>query len=191
MQFRNFPKFPGTFFSWRVVYSTNHESGEQVDLLVFSSGKREAVLNGLWLKFLWDQLARDEFELFILTLKDSDSSKWSFLKLLTYIDKKTLRKRLNYFEELLGHKISSRETYLGTRSIRIEIQKEIRRLPKPPKFSGYVRNISALGSKSRKTRFLETFTEEVILDENEFNWELALTVGDPSEQESIFTLKRT
>lgn len=183
MTFRNFPKFPGIFFSWRIILSTDHEKGVQDALFVFSSGKREAVLEYLWLKFLWDQLAQEEYSLFLMTLKDNDHKKWAFLKVLLLKDKKSLRNRLNKIETQTGQTISTRERYLGYKRIRIEIQKETRRLPKPKKFSGYVRNISAIGSKSRKTRFLETITETIYLSEKQFDWELALTVDGISEQE--------
>lgn len=183
MIFRNYPKFSGVFFSWRVVLSTDHEKGFQDVLFVFSSGKREAVLEYLWLKFLWDQLSSDENLLFLMTLKETDYKKWAFLKVLLQSNKKTLRSRLNQIESKSGLEVSSRVRYQGHKRIRIEIQKESRRLPKPKKFSGYVRNISAIGSKSRKTRFLETITEQIYLDEKQFDWELALTVGGISEQE--------
>jgi len=181
--FRNYPKFPGVFFSWRITLSTDHEKGKQDALFVFSSGKRETVLEYLWLKFLWDQLAEDEFSLFLLTLKDNDHKKWAFLKVLLLKDKKSLRRKLNQIEFRIGEQVSSRERYQGYKRVRIEIQKETRRLPKPTKFSGYVRSISAIGSKSKKTRLLETMTEEIYLDEKQFDWELALTVGEISEQE--------
>jgi hypothetical protein len=181
--FRNYPKFPGVFFSWRVILSTDHEKGKQDALFVFSSGKRETVLEYLWLKFLWDQLSGEEFTLFLMTLKDSDHKKWAFLKVLLLKDKKSLRRKLNEIEQHLQIPVSSRERYQGYKRVRVEIQKETRRLPKPTKFSGYVRNISAIGSKSRKTRFLETVTEQIYLDEKQFDWELILTVGEISERE--------
>jgi len=67
--------------------------------------------------------------------------------------------------------------------MRIEIQRITRRLPKPKKFSGYVRNISQIGTKSRKTRRIETIASKEFIMKDEFNWYLAFTVGNLSEQE--------
>jgi len=180
--FRNYPKFSGGFQSWRVTLQTDYNRGLQEDLLVFSSGKREAALNHLWLKFLWDQLSKDEFVLFILTLKDSDHKKVAFLKANLIIGRKELRRRLNILEFELGQKVSSRTRYQGSKSQRIEIQRVQRRLPKPKKYSGYVKNISSLGTKSRKTRFLETIDRRDVFLEEEFDWYSSLLKGFPSSQ---------
>jgi len=101
--------------------------------LVLSSGKRDVVKRQLWLKLVWDQLTKVEFELFLTLLKDSDYLYWSFLKLLVFVPKKILRKNLIKNETILGLKISTRESYIGSLRTNIEIQKEIRNLPKPPK----------------------------------------------------------
>jgi len=180
--FRSYPKFSGGFFRWRVTLSTDYNRGLQEDFLVFSSGRRDTALNHLWLKFLWDQLTKDEFFLFILTLKDSDQKKTAFLKANLLVEKKILRKRLNLLENKLGEKVSSRTRYNGSKSQRIEIQRIQRKLPKPKKYSGYIRNISSLGTKSRKTRFLETIVRKDVFFEEEFNWYQALLKGFPSNR---------
>lgn len=178
--FRKFPKFSGRFFSWRCNLTSDHNSGLQEDFLVFSSGKRDTALNSLWLKFLWDQLSSEEFILFILTLRDSEEMKIAFIKASFKINKKELRERLIRIQSKLNIQVDSRARYNGSKSQRIEIQKIERKLPKPKKFSGYVRNISSLGTKSRKTRFLETIAYGGVFGEEEFDWYLALLQDIPS-----------
>lgn len=142
---RKSPRFRGGFFTWRSTIFTDHENGVKAVFLVLSSGKREVVKRHLWLKLVWDQLTKIEFELFLTLLKDSDYLYWSFLKLLVFVPKKTLRKNLIKNETKLDLPISSRESYTGSQRINIEIQKEIRSLPKPPKFSGYIKSLSSRG----------------------------------------------
>jgi len=142
---RRSPRFRGGFFTWRSTIFTDQENGVKAVFLVFSSGKREVVKRYLWLKLVWDQLTKVEFELFLTLLKDSDYLYWSFLKLLVFVPKKILRKNLVKNEIKLKLPASTRESYIGYLRINIEIQKEFRNLPKPPKFSGYVRSLAAKG----------------------------------------------
>jgi len=132
---------------------------------------------------LWDQLTSEEFLLLLLSLKDSDDMKFAFLKANTLISKKILRERLIVIQSILGEDPDSRSKYTGYKRLRIEIQRIKRGLPKPKKFSGYVRNISSLGTKSRKTRRIETIANMEFIMKDEFNWFLALTVGNLSDQE--------
>jgi len=142
---RKSPRFRGGFFTWRSTIFTDHENGVKAVFLVLSSGKREVVRRHLWLKLVWDQLSKPEFELFLTLLRDSDYAYWSFLKLLVFVPKKILRKNLIEAEQKLNLPVSSRESYIGSQRINIEIQKEIRNLPKPPKFSGYIKSLAARG----------------------------------------------
>lgn len=132
---------------------------------------------------LWDQLTNEEFLLFLLSLKDSDDMKFAFLKANTLISKKILRERLIVIQSALGIEPDNRSKYTGYKRMRIEIQKISRGLPKPKKFSGYVRNISSLGTKTRKTRRIESIANMEFIMKDEFNWYLAFTVGNLSEQE--------
>lgn len=142
---RKSPRFRGGFFTWRQTIFTDHENGVKAVFLVYSSGRREVVKRYLFLKLVWDQLTKIEFELFLTLLKDSDYLYWSFLKLLVFVPKKILRKNLVKNETKLGLPLSDRESYRGYSRVNIEIQKEIRNLPKPPKFSGYIKSLSARG----------------------------------------------
>jgi len=144
-EIRRFPRFKGRFFTWSQTIFVDQENRSKVDLLVFSSGKREAVLRHLWLKLIWDSLTKIEYELLVLSLKDLDYSKWSFLKLLLFVPKKVLRKNLLASEAKLGLPISSRESYIGTQRISIEIQRRTRKLPKTKKFSGYIKSLASRG----------------------------------------------
>lgn len=182
-QLRTMPRFSGSFFTWRKVLFTDRNKGESRNLLVYSSGSRAAVLEYLWLKFLWDELTRIEFTLFIgcLTEGSGDFKKWASLEVLTSeIPKRILRKRILEGEKILGEKPSSRERYLGYKGMRIEIQEEKRRLPKVPKFSGYVRNISAIGRGNRINQGIEPWSDSLPDDsyiEKKFNWVEFLRVG--------------
>jgi hypothetical protein len=147
-KFRKTPRFRGGFFTWSSTIFTDQENGVKAVFLVYSSGKREVVKKFLFKKLVWDQLSKIEFELFLTLLKDSDYLYWSFLKLLVFVPKKILRKNLVKNETILGLPVTSRESYLGSLRINIEIQKVIRNLPKPPKFSGYIKSLAARG-KSR------------------------------------------
>jgi hypothetical protein len=163
------------------MYSNNREKGIVENFLVFSSGKREAVLEYLWLKFLWNELTRTEYQLFILSLKSSPDSekKWSFLKLLPLFPKKALRKRLLDSERILGLSVSSKERYHGYKGIRIEIHRETRKLARTSKYSGYVRNISSIG-KSKKSSLSDVLSDVLDSDifmEEKIDWDSLLRVG--------------
>jgi hypothetical protein len=177
---RSKPRFSGSFHTWRVTISTDREKGTVENFLVFSSGKREAVSNYLWLKFLWNELTRTEFNLFLILLNETyDEKKWSFLRLLTYKSRKELRRNLIKIEEILGEVTSNRERYLGYKGIRIEIHRETRRLARVPKFSGYVRNISSLG-RTKKSSLSDVLSEVMDTDykfNEKIDWDLLLDVG--------------
>jgi len=145
---RKFPRFKGRFFTWRQTIFVDQENRSKVNFLVFSSGKREAVLRFLWLKLLWDQLSRIEYELFVSTLTDHDYMKWSFLKLLQQIPKDRLRATLIGIDPFLTQGKLGRTNYLNSKGISIEIQKEHRKLPKTKKFSGYIKSLASRGKSS-------------------------------------------
>lgn len=177
----NLPNFSGGFHRFEITLFTNREKSTKDVLLVLSSGKREAVLKFLWLKFLHSQLSRLEYELFIASLSDKDEKKWAFLRLLTTdISKSELRKRLIRIEKLIGEKESSKIRLQGYYRLRIEIRKEIRRLPKVKPFSGYIKSPSAAGSKRTLVRHLdEMVTHDDILSQDElFSWYSLLSVGN-------------
>lgn len=144
-EIRRFPRFKGRFFTWSQTIFVDQENRSKVDLFVFSSGKREAALRYLWLKLIWDNLSKIEYELLVLSLKDSEHIKWSFLKLLLFVPKRILRKNLIAAETKLGLAVSSRESYLGYHRLSIEVQRRTRRLPKTKKFSGYIKSLASRG----------------------------------------------
>lgn len=171
------PNFKGKFFTTQVTLFTNREKGLKDVLLVFSSGKREAVREYLWLKFLWSQLSSDEYLLFLATLSNKEEKKWAFLRLLTTKSKKLLRRRLIHIETLLGEKDSSKSRLEGYYRLRIEIRKEVRRLPKVPKFSGYIKSPSAVGTKSLVRRSLDEMVGNTPDDyEDKITWYYLLSV---------------
>jgi len=176
------PRFGGPFKTFSVMRSTNREIGLEDRLLVYSQGSRAKVVEYLWLKLLWDELTKREFELFLLLSETLNSEvKLAFLRALLIQGKKETRQRLNRAQKLLGIKQSSRERYQGFKRLDVEIKEITRRLPRVPKFSGWVRSLSAVGSK-KKSRG-PSYLEPLAIIENDYEdekltWYEVLTVGD-------------
>lgn len=176
---RKIPNFKGSFFSWKVNFSTNREKGTSENFVVFSSGRRHSVLKYLWLKLVWDELTQLEFQLLISTSEFlNDDKKVGFLRARLTTNKRILRGRLLQMEHLLGEEISSRETYRGMKIMKIDIQKETIRLAKVPKFSGYVKSISAIGKSQRGAVLPEPVPEAFVEDHEPLNWYEILSVGE-------------
>jgi hypothetical protein len=176
------PRFGGPFKSFSVSRSSNRETGVESRLLVYSQGSRAKVVELLWLKLLWDELTKKEFELFLILPETLNSEiKIAFLRTLLLQGKRVTRERLNRAQEFLGLQVSSRERYQGFKRLVVEIYEFTRRLPRVPKFSGWVRSLSAVGSKrsSRGPSFLEPLAIiENDYEDEKFSWYEVLTVGD-------------
>lgn len=176
------PRFSGPFKSFSVSKFTNRETGTDSRLLVYSQGSRAKVVQYLWLKFLWDELTKKEFELFLILPETLNSQiKVAVLRSLLIQGKKVTRERLNKALILLGEEPHTRESYLGYKRLDVEIYDFTRSLPRVPKFSGWIKSSSAVGSK-RKSRG-PSFPEPLAIIENdyedvEFDWYSLLTVGD-------------
>lgn len=177
---RKIPNFSGPFFRWKVNYNLNREKRFVDSLIVFSSGRRHKVIEYLWYKLVWDELSKDEFFLFISCPEVLKNDKIvGFLRAKLEVPKVTLRQRLLSIELKLRLPVTSRDRYLGLRRLKIDIQRSRTRLPRTPKFSGYVRNISSLGKSSRGAVLPEPVSEFVFSDEISLDWYELLTVGDP------------
>jgi hypothetical protein len=150
--------FPGSFRTYEIELFNDREKSLSQRFLVYSSGSLDKLLEFLWLKLVWDSLTREEYELFILSKKANLDYVDQFLRNLIHIPKKVLRERLLEHSFLL-EKAPTRERYIGYKRINYEIHRVSRRLGRVKKFSGYVRNISSLGSKARSTFLLETSTD--------------------------------
>lgn len=178
------PTFKGPFFIWRVNFNTDGYSSTSDDFVVLSSGRRQAVHRYLWLKLLYDELSSKEFLLFLSmseTLKNNEIV--GFLRAKLEVPKTVLRQRLLELEALLGKPLSSRDSYIGYRRMRIDILTERRKLPKTPKFSGYIKNNSRdKGGRLNGTSLdiPEISSESVLLMESipETDWYELLTVGE-------------
>lgn len=176
---RKIPNFSGGFSTVRVTLSTDREKGTIVRFVVFSSGKRHSLFKYLWHKLVWDELSKLEFELFLSMPESLSNPKIvGFLRSRLSIDKRVLRKRLNMLELLLGEKVTSLESYRGLKRMRLDIQKEIGRLPKVPKFSGYCRSISAIGKSQGCSVKPEPASDFEFVCEEEFDWFFHLSVGE-------------
>lgn len=179
----SYPRFSGGFKTFRVKEFSDHNKGTYGGLHVFSQGSRDKVEEYLWLKFCWDELTTLEYRLLILLPGISNSEiKFAFFRALLILPKKILRNRLIKFQTLLGMKASTRERYLGFKSsLDVEIYEFQRRLPKVPKYSGYVKSPSSVGSKSQGgPRLLEplTPTEDILINKEIIDWYNLLTVGE-------------
>lgn len=179
------PRFKGKFFTHVIRVNADHEIGQEEVLIVYSKGSRLALVKFLWLKFIWDQLSREEFFLFInLNEVINNEKMFNYLKVINEIPKKIARKNLLNSERKLSEEESSRDRYQGIKYMSFEIYIKIRRLPKPEKFSGYVKTPSAVGTKSRSgSSFLETTTNqnEILKSLIEpINWYKLLTIGPDS-----------
>jgi hypothetical protein len=173
------PEFSGPFHRWKVSIYTDREQGLEELFLVFSTGKRGAIHRYLWLKNLWEQLSKEEYLLFI-TMNETlrDEKMFSFLKASISYPKATLRDNLLKMESLLGLKLSSRSSFLGYRRMRLELHRSLRKLPKVPKFSGYIKSPSKGQRGSKKAQLLEPTSYLWVEFEKEFDWYSLLTVGE-------------
>lgn len=178
----SYPSFKGAFKSFEVSAYTNREKGTDSRLHVFSQGNRDKVLEYLWLKFLWDELARIEYELFIICPETLNSDmKIGALRASLIIGKKKVRNRLCECPFLEESKRPSRIRYQGFKRLDVEISRISRSLPKVPKFSGWVKSASSIGSKRRPGG--PSFLEPLAIIENDyedviFNWYSYLTVDE-------------
>lgn len=175
------PRFKGSFKTFSVTAFTNRETGTESRLLVYSQGSRTKVNEYLWLKFLWDELTKTEMELFLImpeTLKNP--LKVGALRAILEIGKLRVRNKILKFPFKSKKECPSRERYRGYRRLNVEIHWISRSLPRVPKFSGWVRSSSAIGTKRpRGSSLLEPLAiHENDYADNEFNWYSYLTVGE-------------
>lgn len=168
------PRFRGPFKTFSVTLFSDREKGFELRLLVHSQGSRAAVNRYLWLKFLWDNLTRDEMKLFLALPENlNDEMKYAVLRTVLLFPKKVIRDRLNRILIGLGEKPFLRDNYLGFKRLDVEIHEITRRLPRVPKFSGWIKSSSAKDSKrkSRGPSFLEPLAILESDYENEiFDW---------------------
>jgi hypothetical protein len=131
-----FPKFKGSFKSFSVSSHTNREKGIDVRLFVYSQGSRTAVVKYLWLKYLWDELSKEEMRLF-LTLPETLNSeiKVNALRAVLILGKKRTRNRLNEILTFLQRETYNREYYQGIKNLSVDIYEEQRSMARVPKFS--------------------------------------------------------
>lgn len=117
-----------------------------------------------------------------LTLPENlrDEMKFAALRAVLLFPKKVIRDRINLVLRRLGEKEFLREQYLGYKRLDVEIYEITRRLPRVPKFSGWIKSSSAVGSKHPQG---PSFLEPLAIIENDyedciFDWYTNLTVDD-------------
>jgi hypothetical protein len=184
-----FPRFSGSFKSFSISQSSNREKGTESRLLVFSQGNRAAVSEFLWLKWLWDELSRDEMRLFLILPETLNSDmKYAALRAVLLYGKENIRYRILGFPFQSSKESPTRLRYQGYKRLDVEIYEFSRNLPRVPKFSGYIKSASAVGTKRPGG---PSFLEPLAVIENDytdkiFDWYSYLTVDDrkplPSEE---------
>lgn len=131
---------------------------------------------------MWNELSKDEWELFISMPETLNSEIiYSSLRAINYQGKRKTRQRLLNCSFLPEEYKITHDRYRGFMRLDVEISYEFRRLPKVPKFSGYIKSASAQGTKrsSGKSSLLDLMTingEDYM--EIEFNWFSFLTIGE-------------
>lgn len=178
------PRFSGPFKSFSVTLDSNRETGTENRLLVFSQGNRAKVVEYLWLKWLWDELSKEEMLLF-LTLPETLKSgiKVAGLRAALIAGKKQVRVRLSEGPLPSDFHTPTRLRYLGFKRLDVEISRFRRSLPRVPKFSGWIRSSSKKGSKRRAGG--PSYLEPLAIIDNDyidicFDWYNYLTVDDHS-----------
>lgn len=176
------PRFSGGFQSFSVSFNEDRENGVDSRLFVYSQGSRPKVHIYLWLKLLWNELTKDEWLLFLSmteTFPKSSEMIYDSLRAINFQGKRKTRQRL--IQSPICPKLykPDYDRYRGFMRLNVEISRETRRLPKPPKFSGYIKSASAVGSKrsSGKSSYLDLMAINCE-DYNEvvFNWFSYLTI---------------
>jgi len=176
------PRFSGGFKSFSVSQFTDREKGTESRLFVYSQGSRPKVHRYLWLKLLWNELTKNEWMLF-LAMNETLNSEiiYNSLRAINKIGKRAVRQKLNTTPYILEEDKPSYERYRGYQRLNVEISIETRSLPKVPKFSGYVKSSSAVGSKnsSGKSSYLDLMTiNNEDYSELVFDWFNYLTIGE-------------
>jgi len=176
------PRFSGGFKAFSVSFNTNRETGTESRLFVYSQGSRQKVHIYLWLKLLWNELSKDEWKLF-LSMPETLNNEMIYdsLRAINFQGKRATRQRLIKSPYCPKEYLPNYDRYRGFMRLNVEISLENRRLPKVPKFSGYVKSASAIGSKrsSGKSSYLDLMAincedyEKVV-----FNWFSYLTIGE-------------
>lgn len=176
-----FPRFSGSFKTFSVALNTNRETGTEDRLLVYSQGSRAKVVNYLWYKFLWDELTKTEFELFLSLPETINSNlKHGALRATMLKGKKETRNRLVNCPFLAEEERPTRDRYRGYKRIDVEIHRITRKLPKVPKFKGWIKSLSRKG-KGRPLG--PSYLEPTVIIENDyedivFDWYNYLTVDE-------------
>lgn len=177
------PRFSGGFKSFSVSQFTNRETGAESRLFVYSQGSRVKVHRFLWLKMLWNELTKLEWELFLAMPETLNSEMiYSSLRAINFQGKRKTRNRLIQSTVIDDELRPTHDRYRGFQRLNVEISRENRSLPKVPKFSGYVKSASAIGSKSpRKSSLLDLMTiNDQDYMEIVFDWFSYLTVEETS-----------
>lgn len=139
-------------FSFRTDIVTNNK-GVIERRVVLSTGKRPALVRYLFLKMMYNELTKEERELF-LSFKESTSNIQYYFALRARnkgIMKKTIRKILEVLD--LGQPLISYKEYISLKQIEFSYKKETKPpIKKPKPYTGYSKGYK--DGKSKKRTFL-------------------------------------
>jgi hypothetical protein len=176
------PRFSGGFRTFSLSLNTNREKATEDRLFVYSQGSRPKVHVYLWLKMIWSELRRDEWELFLAMPETLNNEIiYCSLRAINFQGKRVTRQKLINSPYVPKEYRIDYDRYRGYQRLNVEISRETRSLPKVTKFSGYVKSASAIGSKRSpgKSSILDLMTiNNEDYSEIEFNWFAYLTVDD-------------
>jgi len=162
---------------WCTVQPTNSRLVARWSII--SSGRLTAIRKFLFLKWLWDELSREEFSLFIdIPGVLSDPRTFACLKARADgLPKEIIRRRLLTAEKLLGLKLSSRSSWEGIKRLHVSFFKIETTAPRVQKYTGWARHHNDQGTLPKVKPDGLTLPYEEHLDVNKF-WITLIVVGE-------------
>jgi hypothetical protein len=175
-----FTSFRGPLLSYHIVKSIDREKGVCRRWTVFSQGKRSVLVHYMFGKLLWDNLNSNESKIFwhLSEITNNISIYLSLKALALGIDKKLLRKRLEFLHEKFGLEFVTRQQYLTIKGrVNFFFLEELVNLRRVPKFSGYTKHHKDQGSLGpEREDELSEILEPVVDVSEDFFWTY-LSVG--------------
>lgn len=169
------------FREWSVSSnSAPSNDGGRVVWNVISSGRRSTLFHFLFLKWLYDELTKQELK-YILDLPEfftsSGKELFACMKMLANgFSKSEIRTRLNGLRKLLGLKPHTAEKYRSMKQIKYFLIEVEFREPPAEKYSGWVRHQNDQGSLRLSLIVLDSEINSSYLEEDENLYEV-LSVG--------------
>lgn len=178
-----YTSFRGPLKSFPIVKSIDRNNGTLRRWIVFSQGKRSILVKYLWGKLLWDELNKEESNLWWhLSEITNDRTIYLSLKALVLgVSKRDLRERLSKGKDIFQFNFISRQQYLTIKGrINWFLIEETINLRDVPKYSGYTKHHRDKGSLGTERDY---YISEIFEPTNDVSNETILhflTVGEIS-----------